>query len=104
MVEIEMQKQKRVYMDNDVITYYTLDEAREILREEARQKRLARQKREEEKREIFIYFLKQKMMGVAMIIISILIPIINDGDATASLITLPLGLFLLFTKEEAIYK
>ena len=85
-------------------TYYTLDEAREILREEARQKRLARQKKEEEKRERFFYFLKQKMMGVALIIISILIPIISDGDATAILITLPLGLFLLFTKEEAIYK
>lgn len=102
MVEIEMQKQKRVYMDNDVITYYTLDEAREILREEARQKRLARQKREEEKKERFLYFLKQKMMGIAMIILSILIPIVCDGDATASLITLPLGLFILFTKEKVI--
>ena len=90
-------------MDNNIITYYTLEEAREILREEARQKRLARQKREEEKREIFIYFLKQKMMGIALIVISILIPILLDGDATASLITLPLGLYLLFTKERAIY-
>ena len=33
-------------MDNNTITYYTLDQAREILREEARQKRIARQKRE----------------------------------------------------------
>ena len=87
-----------------IIEYYTLDQAREILREEARQKRLARQKREAKRKAKTMYFLKQKMMGVAMIIISILIPIINDGDATASLITLPLGLFLLFTKEEAIYK
>ena len=89
-------------MDNNVIKYYTLEDAREILREETRQKRLAKQKREEEKREIFIYFLKQKLMGVTLIIISILIPIVNDGDATASLITLPLGLYLLFTKEKVI--
>ena len=89
---------------NAIIEHHTLDQAREILREEARQKRLARQKREEEKKERFFYFLKQKMMGIAMIFISILIPILLDGDATASLITLPLGLFILFTKEEAIYK
>ena len=41
-------------MDNDVITYYTLDQAREILREESRQKRLARQKIAEEKKERFL--------------------------------------------------
>ena len=89
---------------NATIEYYTLDQAKEILRKEARQKRLARQKREAERKAKVLYFLKQKMMGIAMIIISILIPIICDGDATASLITLPLGLYLLFTREEAIYK
>ena len=89
---------------NTIIEYYTLDQAREILREEARQTILDRRKKEEEKKERFFYFLKQKMMGIALIIISILIPIVNNGDATASLITLPLGLFLLFTKEEVIYK
>ena len=90
-------------MDTNTITYYTLDQAREILREEARQKRLARQKREAKRKAKTIYFLKQKMMGIALIIISILIPILLDGDATASLLFLPLGLFLLFTKERAIY-
>lgn len=89
-------------MNNNTITVYTLEEAREILREESRQKRLARQKREEEKKERFFYFLKQKMMGIVMIIISILIPIINDGDATASLLFLPLGVCMLFTKEKVI--
>ena len=89
---------------NATIQYYTLDQAREILREEARQKRLARQRREAEYKAKVLYFLKQKMMGLTMIIISILIPIVCDGDATASLITLPLGLYLLFTREEVIYK
>ena len=90
-------------MDNNAITYYTLDQAREILREEARQKRLARQKREAKRKAKTIYFLKQKMMGIALIIISILIPIINNGDATASLLFLPLGIYVLFTKEKVIY-
>ena len=89
-------------MDNNTITYYTLDQAREILREEARQKRLARQKREAKRKAKTIYFLKQKMMGIALIIISILIPIINNGDATASLLFLPLGIYMLFTKKKVI--
>ena len=89
-------------MDNNAITYYTLDQAREILREEARQKRLARQKREAKRKAKTIYFLKQKMMGITLIIISILIPIINNGDATASLLFLPLGIYVLFTKERVI--
>ena len=89
-------------MDNNTITYYTLDQAREILREEARQKRLARQKREAKRKAKTIYFLKQKMMGITLIIISILIPIINNGDATASLLFLPLGIYVLFTKERVI--
>ena len=89
-------------MDNNAITYYTLDQAREILREEARQKRLARQKREAKRKAKTIYFLKQKMMGIALIIISILIPIINNGDATASLLFLPLGIYMLFTKEKVV--
>ena len=89
-------------MDNNTITYYTLDQAREILREEARQKRLAIQKREAKRKAKTIYFLKQKMMGIALIIISILIPILLDGDATASLLFLPLGIYVLFTKERVI--
>ena len=91
-------------MDNNTITYYTLDEAKEILRKEARRKRLARKKREAEHRVKLLYFLKQKLMGLVMVIISILIPIVLDGDATASLITLPIGIYLIFTKEEVIYK
>ena len=90
-------------MNNNTITVYTLEEAREILREEARQKRIYKQKREAKRKAKTMYFLKQKMIGIAMIIISILIPIINDGDATASLLFLPLGVCMLFTKEKVIY-
>ena len=46
------------------------------------------------------YFLKQKLCGVVLAAIGIIIPIVCDGDATASLLLVPMGLFVLFTKEK----
>lgn len=47
-----------------------------------------------------IYYIKQKLSGLTMATIGILIPFLCDGDATFSLIALPLGLFLMFAKEK----
>ena len=46
------------------------------------------------------YFLKQKLCGLVLATIGIIVPIICDGDATASLLLVPMGLFVLFTKEK----
>lgn len=46
------------------------------------------------------YYIKQKLIGLVMVVIGVLIPFVCDGDATASLVVLPLGLYLLFTKEK----
>lgn len=46
------------------------------------------------------YYIKQKLSGLILAIIGIVIPFVMDGDATASLIMLPLGLYALFTKEK----
>lgn len=46
------------------------------------------------------YYIKQKLSGFVMVAIGVLIPFICDGDATASLLVLPMGLYLLFTKEK----
>lgn len=46
------------------------------------------------------YFLKQKMSGVVMIVLGILLPLLFNGDATGSLFLLPLGIFLLVTKDK----
>ena len=46
------------------------------------------------------YYIKQKLSGLALASIGIIIPFINDGDATFSLIALPLGIYLIFTKEK----
>ena len=46
------------------------------------------------------YFIKQKLCGLAMIVIGIAIPILLDGDATVSLFAVPLGLYLIFTRNK----
>ena len=69
---------------------YTLQEAKRIINAER-----------EEKREIFLYKVKQKALGLLAVGVSIASPLLL-GDATISLIMLPLGLYLLFTKENVI--
>lgn len=46
------------------------------------------------------YFIKQKLSGLTVAAIGIITPILLDGNATFSLIALPLGTWLLFTKEK----
>lgn len=47
----------------------------------------------------FMYFLKQKLCGLVIAGIGILIPFLLDGDATVSILLIPLGLYLIFTRE-----
>lgn len=44
--------------------------------------------------------IQQKLMGLAMIAASVILIIATNGnDATFALITIPMGLWLLFTKQ-----
>ena len=61
-------------------------------------RRMAR-KRAKRKAEA-IYYIKQKLMGLAAVGISVASPLLLDGDATISVLMLPLGLFLMVTKEK----
>ena len=70
---------------------YTLREAKRIINAERK-----------EKRELLIYKAKQKLIGVVAIGISIVSPLLLDGDATISIIMLPLGIYILFTKEKVV--
>lgn len=45
------------------------------------------------------YFLKQRLTGIALLALTILAVKLLDGDATIALITVPLGLYLIFTGE-----
>ena len=47
------------------------------------------------------YYAKQKLVGLLMIVISVITPLLT-GDATISLIMLPLGLYLIFTKDKCL--
>ena len=71
---------------------YTLREAKRIINAESNAKR-----------ELLFHKAKQKLLGLLAIGISIVTPLLLDGDATISVITLPLGLYLLFTKKKVIY-
>ena len=69
---------------------YTLSEAKRIINAE-----------HQAKREALLYYAKQKLLGVVAIGVSIASPLLIQ-DATISVIMLPLGLYLLFTKEKVI--
>ena len=71
---------------------YTLRETKRIINAERKTKR-----------ESLLYNAKQKLLGVVAIIASIASPLLLDGDATISLIMLPLGIYMLFTKEKVVY-
>ena len=47
-----------------------------------------------------MYFLKQKLCGLVIAGLGILIPFVLDGDATVSVIIIPMGLLLIFTREK----
>lgn len=57
-------------------------------------------KRRIRQRTEYLYYLKQRLSGTIMAGIGIIIPFVFDGDATFSLVALPLGIFLLLTKEK----
>ena len=77
----------------EIETVYTYEEwAREYHR---RQKEDRRKRREE-----FLYYIRQSVFGFLMVIAGIIAPIIADGDATISLVTIPLGIYLMITKEK----
>lgn len=72
---------------------YTLAEAERLLN---RKKAVWLQKRKKD----MVYFFKQKMCGIIMLSIGIFCPILLDGDATFSLIAIPMGICLLITKKK----
>ena len=51
----------------------------------------------------YYYFRNQKLLGVALLICSAISAIVCDGDITALLLIVPLGLYMIFTKEAITY-
>jgi uncharacterized membrane protein YgcG len=70
--------------------------------EDMRRWRQARRQREQERQAKRWYFFKQKALGVATLIFTVLAVWALEGDATIALITVPLGLALIFSREKLI--
>lgn len=74
-------------------TVYTYDEwIKEYNRRENQRRRRQRTER--------LYYIKQRLSGLAMATIGIIVLFLLDGDATVSLFALPLGIFLMLTREK----
>lgn len=71
--------------------YYTLEQAKEILRNE----RINKMK-------ILKGKVKQKAFGLFLIALGIVIPFILEGDATASVIAISLGIAAIATKDKVV--
>lgn len=46
-----------------------------------------------------MYLIKQRIMGVIMIVLGIISAVVLDGDVTACMIVVPLGIWLMVTKK-----
>lgn len=77
----------------DTIQLYTLEDAEKLI-DYRREKEYSR------KKSIATYYIKQKLSGLVMATIGIITPFILEGDATFSLVALPLGIYLTFTKSK----
>lgn len=47
--------------------------------------------------------MKKKLFGLAFIIISIAMAMIDSGDITASVLLLPFGIWIMFTRQKVFY-
>ena len=77
--------------NNKIERYYTLEQAKEIIKGE----KINRMKILKEKA-------KQKAIGLFLIALGIVIPFILKGDATASVIAIPLGIAAIATKDKVV--
>lgn len=84
---------KNIYRLEAIETVYTYNE---WLKEYNHRETIWRIKQRTE----HLYYMKQRMSGAIMAVIGIIMPFVLDGDATFSLVALPLGIFLLLTKEK----
>ena len=74
-------------------TVYTYEEwLKEYNRRETKRRNRQRTER--------LYYMKQRISGAIMAVIGIITPFVLNGDVTVSLFALPLGMFLMMTREK----
>lgn len=72
-------------------------------RNEYKKKAKEHRKQQIKARERFIYFLKQKLLGVVALVLTMVSTWLLDGDATIGVIMIPLGLVLIFSNKPIVY-
>ena len=80
------------------VIIYTDTTSEAAIADYIQQRRWDRQ-RERRRRQRRQYFLKQRLTGIFLLLFTILAVMLTGGDATIAIITVPLGLYLAFTKE-----
>ncbi len=68
--------------------------------EDMRSWQQARRQREQDRQAHRWYFLKQRALGAAVLVFTVLAVWILEGDATIALIMVPLGLMLIFSRKK----
>lgn len=58
-----------------------------------------RKQREYRRQQRRWYFIKQRLFGIVTLIFTVLAIKMLDGDATIAVITVPIGLYMIFSKE-----
>ena len=84
-----------------IVIAYEIEDSPEATAAYMERRRKWRQ-REKHRRQRRLYFLKQRLCGVALIALTVFLTSLLDGDATAAVLLIPMGLFLIFTKEMCI--
>lgn len=82
-------------MDNTIKINYREDNKLTFAEWEAIHKEIRREEKAEKN-----YYIRQKFTGFTMAVVGIIAPFLLGGDATFSVLALPLGSFLMFTKQK----
>lgn len=46
-----------------------------------------------------IYYMKQRLIGFLMFLMGIAMPVFLDGDATASILLIPFGIYMMMSRQ-----
>jgi len=83
--------------------YYTLDQARELLEQQYKHNSLVKANRkvvkQAKQKAILLSYCLQKLQGLTIITLGCITPLFLQGDATVSLIIIPMGLYVAFRKN-----
>lgn len=80
------------------VIVYTNTTSEAAMADYTRHRRWDRQ-REHRRRQRRKYFLRQRLMGLFLLAVTVPAVVLTGGDATIAVITVPLGLYLVFTRE-----